>query len=174
MLVVCGDAGRFEALQRKHVTHAALRAKLNNASNTRIRSFREYCTRHRTAIGETGKLDSARETFLTAAIHRAEPSSTVPENKRRRAAFCSHQSESASIEEGAQVVPSQAQSAESRSNTRKSSNAWYCTFWGFHSFDNRLNTIRREGYYSLRFQHKREQFQCGGTRPETDFWMQGG
>lgn len=25
-----------------------------------------------------------------------------------------------------------------------------------------------KGYSSLRFQHKREQFQCGGTRPETD------
>lgn len=114
------------------------------------------------------KLGSAREKVLTAAIHCTEPSSTVPKNRGRRAAFCSHQSEGASIQEGAQVVPLQAQSAESRSNTRKVSNAWYCTVWVFQCFDNRLNTIWREGYYSLRFQHKQEQFQCGGTRPETD------
>lgn len=75
------------------------------------------------------------------------------------------------------MVPSQAQSAESRSNTRKVSNAWYCAGWFFYSSGNWLNTIRWEGYYSLRFQHKREQFQdfcCGGMRPETHFWMQGG
>jgi len=126
MLVDCGDAGRFEALQRKTrdlCCSESLKAQLNTPSNRHMPSFREFRSRHRTAKCETGKLESAREKVLTAAIHRAEPSSTVPENRRRRAVFCSHQSESASIQEGAQVVPSQAQSAKSRSNTRKSSNA---------------------------------------------------